>query len=96
MVAVKKSGDHNLAAELSKWRKNVERPASSTPTVGAFLGRQGCFFLKRGRQNREIFSFAEPAVTITREHIMGRNPPPEAFTGHPKDGGSLEDAQELL
>lgn len=94
-VAVKKNGDDNLTAKLSKWKKNMERPAPSPPTVGAFLGRRGCFFLKRGHQAREIFSFEEPAVTITREHVMGRKPPKEAFTNHPRDAGSLEEAQEL-
>lgn len=95
VVAVKKSGDDTVKAKLSASKKNVERPAPATPTVGAFLGRQGCFFLKQGHQAREIFSFGQPAVTITREHIMGRKPAAGDFTAHPRDAGSREEAQEL-
>lgn len=63
--------DDILKAKLSKWNKNVERPAPATPTGGAFWGRQGCFFLKGGQQVREIFSFEEPAVTIiVREALV--------------------------
>ena len=73
----------------------MERPAPSVPSVGAFLGRAGTFFLKRGRDVKEIFSFSEPMVTITQEHIMARKPPSEVFSEHPDDKGTLEDAQEL-
>lgn len=95
MVAVKKSGDDDLEAKLSSEEEYGEA-CTSTPTVGAFRGRQGCLFLERGHQVREIFSSAEPAVTITRGHIMGRKPTTEAFTTHPNDAGSLDEAQELL
>lgn len=95
VVAGKKSGDYTLNAKLCQWKKNVERPAPATPTVGAFLERRGSFFLKRGHQAKEIFSFKESAVTITREHIMGRNPIARDFTARRRDAASLEEAQEL-
>lgn len=92
VVAVKKSGDDTPRAKLSKWQKNVERPTPATPTVGAFLGRQGCF-LKRAHQTREIFSGGEPAVTITRAHIMGHKPVAGDFIALQRDAGSLEEAK---
>ena len=79
VVAVKQHGDDSLKSKLAKWKQNVERPAPSTTSVGAYLGRQGSFFLKRGRDVKEIFSFTEPTVTITQEQIMGRKPSAEAF-----------------
>ena len=73
----------------------MERPAPSIPSVGAYLGRQGSFFLRRGRDVKEIFSFTEPTVTITQEQIMGRKPSAEAFKAHSSDQGTWEEAQEL-
>ena len=41
VAAVKRDGDDSLKSKLAKWKQNVERPAPSTPSVGAYLGRQG-------------------------------------------------------
>ena len=53
VAAVKRHGDDSLKSKLTKWKQNVERPAPSTPSVGAYLGRQGSFFLTRGRDVKE-------------------------------------------
>lgn len=82
VVAIKKQGDNELGSNLIKWKRNVERPASTTPTVGSFLGKQGSFFLKRGRGTKEIFPFNGSTVTITREHIMARKLTAVNFTEH--------------
>ncbi|CAB1113987.1 unnamed protein product [Ectocarpus sp. CCAP 1310/34] len=95
VVAVKRYGDDNLGSKLQRWKQNVERSAPSIPTVGEYLGRAGSFFLKRGALHKEIFSFAEPTVTITKDHIMARKPPVEEYQAHLKDCGTLEEAQEL-
>ena len=87
VAAVKRHGDDSLKSKLAKWKQNVERPAPSTPSVGAYLGRQGSF-LKRGRDVKEIFSFTESTVTITQEQIMGRKPSVEAFKAHSSDQGT--------
>lgn len=95
VVAVKRYGDDRLRPKLQRWKKNMERPAPAIPTVGAFLDREGSFFLKRGRDVKEIFSFSEPTVTITQEQIMARKPSAESFTPHANDKGTLETTQEL-
>ena len=74
VAAVKRHGDDSLKSKLAKWNQNVERPVPSAPLVGAYLGRQGSFFLRRGRDVKEIFSFTESTMTITQEQIMGRKP----------------------
>ena len=89
VAAVKRHGDDSLKSKLTKWKQNVERPAPSIPSVGTYLGRQGSFFLRRGRDVKEIFSLTEPTVTITQEQIRDREPSAEAFNrGHGKKSKS--------
>ena len=89
VAAVKRHVDDSLKSKLAKWKQNVERPAPSTPSGGAHLGRQRSFFLRRGRDVKEIFSFTEPTVTITQEQIRDREPSAEAFNrGHGKKSKS--------
>eukprot|EP00752_Nemacystus_decipiens_P016023 g14325.t1 len=95
VAAAKRYGDDNLRSKLGRWKRNVERPAPVQPTVGAYLGKQGSFFLKRGKDAKEIFSFAEPTVMITMDHTMAHKPPRETFTPHSHDQGTLEEAEEL-
>ena len=94
IIAVKRYGDSGLRSKLDRWKMNVERQAPSPPTVGAFVGKQGSFFLKRPNA-KQIFSFDEPTVTITQEQIMARKPSASDFKRHQRDAGTLEDAQEL-
>ena len=94
-VAVKRRSDPHLAAKLERWKRQIERPPGKKPTVGDFLGQRGTFFLKRGKGEKEIFSFQEHTVTITQAHIMGRKPPAASYTAHPRDAGPLQDAHEL-
>lgn len=95
VVAVKRNGDDALKSKLARWKQSMERPTPTPPTVGSFLGRQGSFFLKRGRNDKEIFSFSKPTVAITQEQIMARKPGATDLNAHTKDEESLEEAQEL-
>ena len=95
VTAVKKYGDDQLAAKLTRWRRNVQRSPPTQPSLGEFLGRHGVYYLKRGKGEKQIFSFAKPAITITQAQIMSKKPHEDHFTAHAQDAGSWDQAQDL-
>ena len=84
-----------LPAKLNRWKLRLQQRANSKPTVGACLGREGHFFLKRPPGDKGVFSYSAPAITLTHGHIMGRRPPAEEYQPHPTDDAPLADAGEL-
>lgn len=66
-VAIKQRPGVNpgtLAAKLTAWKLRLQERTTTKPTVGAVLGRQGHFFLKRRPSDRCILSFSQPIITI--------------------------------
>ena len=51
--------------------------------------------MKRGKEEKQIFSFDQPAVTITQTHVTSKKPKGDRFQAHPQDAASLDEAQEL-
>lgn len=71
------------------------QPVAPTITVGDFLRREGSFLLKRRKVEKGAFSFAEPAITISRSQILGRRPAEGKYTQHSVDAGSLTEVVDL-
>lgn len=95
VVMVKKEGLPRARQRLSAWKRAVERPVKSVPSLGAFLGRTGTYFLARKQGERRIFSFDEPALSISRAHIMGTKPRLQDYHAHRTDHGPFSQATEL-
>ena len=64
-------------------------------TLGEFICREGSYFSSRKKGEQGIFSFEEPILSPTRNHILGEKPPSNGYLSHPSDVSSLEDAQNL-
>lgn len=94
IVAIRSRGDGSFPAKLARWKDRLQRRVPRTPTVGAFLGRKGWFFLKRPGE-KSIFTFDGPAITITHAHILGLKPPESQYTPHRADDGPLSETENL-
>ena len=65
-------------------------------TLGEFIGHGGPYFLSRKKgEQKKVFSFKDPIVSLTRGHILVEKPPPSGCQPHPSDAISIEDAKEL-
>lgn len=93
VVLVRRQGDPNVAAKFQRWKQEVQLRQSSASTVGRFLRREGSF-LRRGKDEKYIFSAEGPPVTITQGHIMGRKPHTEELVAHQDGVRSLEEAHD--
>ena len=75
---------------LREQRRDLEKRDSRRTSLGGFLSRRGTYFLKRGMGEREIFSFDDPIISITRAHAMGEKPLRGKYRLHPLDTGEID------
>lgn len=78
-----------------KWKLHLQQRMAAKPMVGAFLGRDGYFFLKRLPGDKEVFSFSQ---ACNHPHPRVRHGPPATAGGvrsHPTDDAPSADAEDL-
>lgn len=95
IAAVRTRGDSTVEDKLVRWKRRVEGRLQVACSLGEFLGREGVFFLRRGPEEKGIFSFDEIIPALTHKHIMGRKPQEADYKPHEMDAGPVEVVQEL-
>ena len=91
-VGIRRGKPGGEGERFSEWRRDLERRDSRKTSLGGFLSRRGTYFLKRGMGEREIFSFDDPIISITRAHVMGEKPFRTTYRPHPLDAGEIDQA----
>ena len=94
-VGVRSGKPGGEGEKLGEWKRDLEGRDSGCISLGGFLGRSGTYFLKRGLEEKAIFDFHDPILSITRAHVMGEKPLEGTYRPHPLDAGEIGQASEL-